>query len=147
MALVAASAAYAESISRDEYVAELESICKPGMKQTQRAMKGARTDVRKERNAVAAGKFDRGASAYESTLNKIAKVPRPEADLAKLKEWFAKLDKQTDYMREMADQLRAGHNIKAQRIFPYFIHNGNQANNLTLSFEFDWCAFRFSRFG
>lgn len=145
--LTVASAAAAETITRDDYVAKLESICEPGMKQTQKAMKGARADVRKERNAAAARKFDRGTVTYAATLKKISAVPRPEADLAKLKEWFARLDRQTQYMREMAAKLRADQSIKAQRLLARFIHNGNQANNLTLSFEFDWCAFRYSRFG
>lgn len=137
----------AETVSRDDYVATLESICKPGMKETQKAMRGARLDVRKERNAIAAHKFDRGTVTYEATLKKIARVPRPEADVPKLKEWFDRLDRQTQYMREMADRLRADEGIKAQRLLARFIHNGNQANNLTLAFEFDWCAFRYSRFG
>ena len=53
----AAFASAAEAPTRDEYVARLEKICEPDALATQRAMKGARADVRKERFKAAAGKF------------------------------------------------------------------------------------------
>ena len=37
--------------------------------------------------------------------------------------------------------------IKAQRLTARFIHNGNLANNVTLAFGFDYCSFKFSRYG
>jgi hypothetical protein len=37
--------------------------------------------------------------------------------------------------------------IKAQRLTARFIHNGNLANNDTLAFGFDYCSFKFSRYG
>jgi len=144
--LVAVSSA-AEPLTRGAYVDQLETICKPGSQRTQRALDGVRLDVRKERNSIAAHKFDQGAVSFGSTVSKISKVARPEADSARLDDWFERLERQTQYMREMADQLRAGRNIKAQRLLGRFIHNGNLSNNITLGFEFDWCSFKFSRYG
>jgi hypothetical protein len=147
LTLLGAGLAGAEELTRSDYVDRLEAICEPGSKATQRVMDGARDDVRKERNAVAAHKFERAAKIFGRTVSTIAKVPRPSADTGRLKTWFVYLNRQEDYMHQIADQLRAGRTIKAQRLLSRFIHNGNLANNVTLAFEFDYCSFKFSRFG
>lgn len=132
---------------RSEYVEHLESICKPGSKQTQRAMDGVRDDVHASRMGVASHKFGRAARIFGRTVGRIAVVPRPEADRSRLKRWFAYLGRQEDYLQQISAQLRAGRMIKAQRLTARFIHSGNLANNVVLAFGFDYCRFRFSRFG
>jgi len=145
----AAAVATAEEIlTRDEYVDRLEPMCKPRAEATRRAMKGVRTDVRyPKRLSIAADKFGKGAEIFGGTIEMIGRVPRPAADAAKLKEWFVYLNRQEDYLLEITEQLRQGHTIKAQRLTSRFIHNGNLANNATLAFGFDWCSFKFSRYG
>lgn len=143
----AATAVAAEAPTRDEYVTELEGICKPDAEATQRAMKGARADIKAERLALAAGKFARATSIFGSTVKTIAPVPRPSADAAKLRKWFGYLKAQESYLRQITTQLRAGHAIKAQRLTARFIHNGNLANNTVLAFGFNFCSFKFSRYG
>jgi hypothetical protein len=144
----AAMASTEEILTRDEYVNRLEGMCKPRAEATRRVMKGVRTDVRyPKRLPIAAGKFGKGAEIFGGTIEKIERVPRPAADAAKLKEWFVYLNRQEDYLQEITDQLRHGHTIKAQRLTSRFIHNGNLANNVTLAFGFDWCSFKFSRYG
>lgn len=140
-------AAGAEATNRYEYVSSLEAICKPDVEATQQAMKGVRDDVRAERDAMAAGKFARGAAIFGGTIDEIARVPRPSADLARLRDWFGYLGRQEDYLRQITAHLRAGRTIKAQRSTARFIHNGNLANNVVLAFGFNYCSFRFSRFG
>ncbi len=39
------------------------------------------------------------------------------------------------------------HDIKAQRLTARFIENGNLANNVTLAFGFNYCSFKFIRYG
>jgi hypothetical protein len=147
--LAGTGAATAEEIlTRDEYVDRLEPMCKPRAEATRRAMKGVRTDVRyPKRLSIAADKFGKGADIFGGTIEKIGRVPRPPADAAKLKEWFVYLNRQEDFLVEITEQLRMGHTIKAQRLTSRFIHNGNLANNVTLSFGFNWCSFKFSRYG
>ena len=147
LALLAAASALGESLTRAEYVTRLEAICKPRSELTQRAMKGVRADVREGRLPVAARKFERGEKIFGTTIDKIARVPRPPDDLRRLDEWFGYLNRQEDYLGRIAAELRAGREIKAQRLLSRFIHNGNQANNTTLAFEFDHCSFKFSRYG
>jgi hypothetical protein len=149
LALGAAGAAAetTEAPTRGEYVSQLEKICRPGAEETQRAMKGVRDDIHASRIPLATHKFERAAKIFGRTIATIAKAPRPTADVARLKKWFSYLNRQEDYLQEITAQLRSGHTIKAQRLTARFIHNGNLANNVTLAFGFDWCSFKFSRYG
>lgn len=137
----------AEAPTRTEYVATLEKICKPQAQATQRAMDGVRKDVRAGRLALASHKFGQAARIFGGTVKAIEKVPRPTADMGRLEKWFMYLNRQEDYLKEISAELRAGHSIKAQRLTARFIHNGNLANNVTLAFGFEWCSFKFSRYG
>lgn len=140
-------AAAEEGPTRDEYVAQLEAVCKPDAIATQRAMKGVRADIGAERIAVAAGKFGKATRIFGATVKEISAAPRPAADAAKLSKWFTYLTRQEDYLRQITSQLASDHKIKAQRLTARFIHNGNLANNVVLAFGFDYCSFKFSRFG
>ena len=132
---------------RDEYVTELEGICKPRALATQRAMKGARSDLSAERLAVAAGKFGRAGRIFGETVERIAAVPRPPADAVRLRKWFGYLGRQEEYLRQIVAELRADRAVPAQRLVARFIHNGNLANNVVLAFGFEHCAFEFKRYG
>jgi hypothetical protein len=138
----------AEGPSRSEYVVQLELVCKPGAKETQQAMDGVRDDVHHPgRIPVAARKFRKAATIFGGTIKEISAFPRPMADGAALQKWFGYLKRQERYLREIAAQLKADRTIKAQRLTARFIHDGNRANNVTLAFGFNYCSFRFSRFG
>lgn len=136
-----------EAPTRDEYVDRLEAICKPDALATQRAMKGARGDIQHERLRVAAPKFAKAASIFGSTVKQIAAVSRPPADRERLRKWFGYLGQQEDYLVKITAKLRAEEAIAAQRLTARFIHNGNLANNVVLAFGFEYCSFKFSRFG
>jgi hypothetical protein len=142
-----ASASAAEAPTRDEYVTQLESVCKPDAEATRRVMKGARADIRAERLTPAAEKFAAATSIFGGTVREIAVVPRPPADTAKLSKWVGYLKAQESYLRRITAQLQADHAIPAQRLTARFIHNGNLANNTVLAFGFDFCSFKFSRYG
>lgn len=145
--LGAATAPAAEAPTRDEYVDTLEAVCKPDAEATQRAMKGARGDVRAERLKPAARKFAKATSIFGGTVREISAVPRPSADTERLAKWFTYLNRQESYLGQITAQLRKENAIKAQRLTARFIHNGNLANNVVLAFGFDWCSFKFSRYG
>jgi hypothetical protein len=145
--LALASPAAAEAPTREEYVERLEQICKPDALATQRVMKGARADVRAERLAAAAKKFAKATVIFGSSVKQMSAVPRPSADVERLRKWFTYLKRQESYLRQITKQLREDNPIKAQRLTARFIHNGNLANNVVLAFGFDWCSFKFSRYG
>jgi len=145
--LAAAPAPAAEAPTRTEYVQQLEGICKPDALATQRTMKGARAEVQEERLDAAAVKFAKATGIYGGTVEAMAAVPRPGADLEKLGKWFTYLKRQVTNLRQITAELRAEHAIKAQRLTARFIHNGNLANNVVLAFGFNYCSFKFSRYG
>jgi hypothetical protein len=147
MAQCAVASAEEAGPSRVEYVKQLEDVCRPEAEATQRAMKHARMDVRESKLSVAAAKFDKAAKIFGGTVDQISKVPQPSADKSRLTEWFGYLEQQTEYLKEIGMQLHKGKTIKAQRLFPRFIHNGNLANNEVLAFGFNYCNFEFSRYG
>jgi hypothetical protein len=147
MLVAATGAAAAEGPSRAEYVAQLEGICKPRAEATQVAMHGAKADLKAERLTVAASKFAKASTIFGGTVKKISAVPRPPADAARLGTWFTYLDNQESYLQQITAQLRAGRAIPAQRLTARFIHNGNLANNVVIAFDFNYCSFRFSRYG
>jgi hypothetical protein len=146
-ALAVAEVAIPAGPTRGEYVKELERMCKPEAAATQRAMRHARRDVRESKLNVAARKFDKAARIYGGTVDQMSQVPRPLADGRRLKKWFGYLDRQTRYLKEIATQLHRGKTIKAQRLISHFIHNGNLSNNEVLAFGFNYCSFKFSRYG
>jgi hypothetical protein len=137
----------AEPPSRTEYVQQLEAICKPDALATQATMRGARGDLRAERLPAATAKFAKATRIFGGTVGKIAAVPRPPADEPKLAKWFTLLERQESYLQQITAQLRADKAIKAQRLTARFIHSGNLANNVVLAFGFDYCSFKFSRYG
>lgn len=142
----AAPALAAEGVSRAEYVAQLEQICKPRSEATARAVRGVRADVRAERLAVAAGKFAKAQRIFGATVTAIAKVPRPAADQATLKRWFSALGREQVYLGEMVKTLRQDSVAGFQRVSAQFIHEGNRANNAVVSFGFNYCSFKPTRF-
>jgi hypothetical protein len=147
LALCGSVAAAAEEPTRAAYVETLEGICRPDAEATQGAMRGARSDLQHERIAVAAVKFGKAASIFGGTVKKIAAVPRPPADASRLGKWFTFLNRQESYLGRITGDLRAGKSIKAQRLTARFIHSGNLANNVVIAFGFNYCSFKFSRYG
>ena len=136
----------AEAPTRAEYVAQLERICKPGSLATQRAVRGMRADVRAERLRVAAGKFARAKQIFARTVDSISVVSRPVDDRATLSRWFSALDKEEVLLGRIVSSLKAEDVARFQRVSADFIHQGNKANNVVVSFGFNYCAFKPSRF-
>jgi hypothetical protein len=132
--------------TRTEYVARLEKICKPGSDATERAVRGVRADVKAERFAVAAAKFARGRRIFEATVRSISTVPRPSADVPTLKRWFTALGKEEVYLGQIVKTLRTEDIAGFERVSAKFIHEGNAANNAVVSFGFNYCDFKPTRF-
>jgi hypothetical protein len=140
------AAAAAAEVSRPEYVAQLERICQPGSEATQRAVRGMRADVRSERLRLAATKFSKAKRIFAGTVDSISKVPRPAADRATLARWFAALARETDYLGRSAAALRAEDIPRFQRVSGRFFQEGSKANNVVVSFGFNYCNFKSSRY-
>ncbi len=146
VALLASPALAAEEPTRAEYVARLERICKPRSEATARAVRGVRGDVRAERLALAGRKFAKAQRIFGATVGAIARVPRPAADRPTLKRWFGALGREQVYLGRMVKTLRHDSVAGFQRVSAQFIHEGNKANNAVVSFGFNYCAFKPTRF-
>ncbi|HET7590837.1 MAG TPA: hypothetical protein VFK14_11735 [Solirubrobacterales bacterium] len=136
----------AEEPTRAEYVAQLEQICKPRSEATARAVRGVRADVRAERLALAGRKFARARRIFGATVQAIARVPRPAADRPTLRRWFGALGSEELYLGQMVKALRRDSVAGFQRVSARFIHQGNRANNAVVSFGFNYCSFKPTRF-
>jgi hypothetical protein len=136
----------AEAPTRPEYVAQLERICKPGSEATERAVRGVRGDVRAERLRVAAAKFARAKGIFAHTVGSISAVTRPPEDRETLARWFKALGKEKVYLGRIVASLRAEDVARFQRVSADFIHHGNLANRVVVSFGFNYCSFKPSRF-
>ena len=146
LALAPVGSAAAGQLARPEYVAHLERICKPGSKATQRAVRGVRSDVRHERLRLAATKFARAKRIFAHTVRSISTVRRPAADGDTLARWFKALARERVYLGRIAAALRSDNVARFQRASARFIHQGNRANNVIVSFGFNYCSFKPSRF-
>ena len=148
--LLALTAAPASSVTaeltRPAYVAQLEKICKPDSEATRRAVRGTKADVRSERLRRAAAKVSKAKRIFAGTVRSIATVPRPAADKTTLDRWFAALRREAAALGRTAAALRAEDIPRFQRVWADFIHEGNKANNVVVSFGFNYCAFKPSRF-
>lgn len=145
LALAVPAQAGAE-VTRAEYVARLEGICKPRSEATQRAVHGTRADVRSERFRRAARKVAKAKRIFTGTVRSISGVERPEADRSTLSRWFAALRREETALGRTTDALRTEDVARFQRGWAEFIHEANKANNVVVSFGFNYCAFRPSRF-
>jgi hypothetical protein len=145
--VLVALAAAAGATERPEYVTRLESICKPGVKATQRAVHGVRSDIRAERLQVAAGKLAQARRIFDGTVGRISRVPRPAPDANQLAKWFHYLALQESYLARSVAALRAERIVAYQHSSVRFVHTGNLANDVVIFFGFNYCRFKFSRFG
>jgi hypothetical protein len=146
LVLAAAVVAAGAELTRSEYVTRLEKICKPRSLATTRAVRGTRADVQAERFGAAAGKFAKARQIFAGTLSSIKKVPRPAADRPTLSRWFAALERETAYLDQSIAALHAGNLPRFQRASAQFFRQGSKSNNIVISFEFDYCAFKSSRY-
>lgn len=135
-----------EEPTRAEYVAQLEQICKPHSEASVRAVRGFRGDIRAERLAVAGRKLAKAQRIFAVTVTAIAKVPRPPGDRPTLRRWFSALGREQLYLGQMVTTLRQNSVAGFQRVSAKFIQEGNKANNAVVSFGFNYCSFKPTRF-
>jgi hypothetical protein len=107
---------------------------------------GTRADVRHERFRSAALKVAKAKRIFAGTVRSISAVPRPTPDRAILARWYAALGRESKALADTAAALRVEDLARFQRVWADFIHEGNKANNVVVSFGFNYCAFKPSRF-
>ncbi|HYH52493.1 MAG TPA: hypothetical protein VD761_00015 [Solirubrobacterales bacterium] len=143
---VCASTAFAAEISREEYVARVEPICKTNTTANARIFNGAKGEVQAGKLEKASKRFGRAVTAFDKTIKQISAVPKPAADSVKLTKWIGYLKAERDLLARIGDALGDGDKHKAQTLSVRLNRNSNLANNTILGFDFDYCRIDPSRF-
>ncbi len=145
VAVPAALAAEGE-LTREEYVAQVEPICKANTEANSRILKGVKGQVQKGDLAPAGRRFVRASTALGKAVTQIDKVPRPVADNAKLTKWIGYLRKEKTFLQQIGSALKSKDKFQAQKLAVELNKNNNKANNTVISFGFDECRIDSSRF-
>ncbi|HWB70541.1 MAG TPA: hypothetical protein VG518_11245 [Solirubrobacterales bacterium] len=143
---IAVPLASAEEITRDEYVARVEPVCKTNTEANQRIFKGAKSEVKEGELTKASKRFKRAVVAFNKTISQIKAVPEPAADKPKLDKWIGYLKIESSYLGKIGKALGEGNKYKAQNLSVRLNRNSNLANNTVLAFGFDYCRIQPSRF-
>jgi hypothetical protein len=144
--LLAPAAAGAE-ITREEYVARAEPICKANVLANKRIFKGAKGEVKAGKLRLASKHFFRAARAFGTTIRQLGAVPKPTDDEAKLETWLEVLGTEKEIVEKIGRALAAEEKHKAESYSVELNRNSNKANNTVLAFGFDYCRIDPSRFG
>jgi hypothetical protein len=146
LALVVVPLAAAAEISRDEYVARVEPICKKNTEANVKIFKGAQDEVKAGELKKGSTHFFRAATALDKTIKQLEAVPQPTADEAKLGKWIGYLETESSYFTRIGQALAQGKKAKAQNLSVRLNRNSNLANNTVLAFGFDHCRIDPTRF-
>lgn len=145
-ALAVVPLAAAAEISRDEYVARVEPVCKRNVEANSRIFKGAKKEVESGELRKGSRHFAKAATALRKTIAQLKRVPQPGADEMKLGKWIGYLETEADYFGRIGKALAAGKKSKAQNLSVRLNRNSNLANNTVISFDFDYCQIDSTRF-
>jgi len=143
---LAAPLAFAAEVSRTEYKAAVEPICKVNAKANERILKGVRKMVKQGKLRPAGTKFLKASAALRKTYVQLRAVPQPSADEARLAKWLKYVKKEADLFKSAGKALKAGNRGKAQRFVNKLTTNANQANAAVLVFSFRDCKFNPAKF-
>jgi hypothetical protein len=142
----AVGAAEAE-MTREEYAALAEPICKTNVLANKRIFKGAKGQVKAGELKQASTHFFRAATAFGKTIDQLEGVPRPSADEARLTKWLGLLRDEKAIIEKVGRALASGDKHRASSYSVDLNRNSSLANNTVLGFGFDYCRIDPARFG
>jgi hypothetical protein len=138
--------ALAAEPTRTTYREAVEPICRANTQANERILAGVKGEVRAGKLKPAAARFSRVARALKATVGELRAVPPPAADASRLSRWLAQVSTEASLFEQIAAGLRAGEKAQAERIVTKLTTNANQANNMVLPFEFEYCRLEPLRF-
>jgi hypothetical protein len=146
LAILVVPLAAATELTRDEYVARVEPICKTNVEANVKIFKGAKEEVKSGELKKGSTHFFRASTALDKTIKALEAVPQPPADEAKLSKWLGYLHTESGYFSKIGKALATGNKYKAQNLSVKLNRNSNLANNSVLAFGFNYCRIDSSRF-
>jgi hypothetical protein len=147
--LLVAAPAWAEEPTRDQYREAVEPICQANTEANKRILKNAKDRAKSRVPAKmkeAGAQFIHASAVFGKTVEKLAGVPRPPADDARLLNWFKQLAIVQTNLRKLGVALKADEEIKAAHEQIRVERASNAANNFSFAFEFHYCRLTPSRF-
>ncbi len=140
--LVFASFAVALTADQETYKAAVEPICKSNKAAADRLLGPVKGLVRKDKLKPAGTAFGKAAKELEKTRKKLAAVSQPSSDAAKLSKWLSEIKSEVKLMKTISSNFKkntkAGKS-KATSLVVKLQKNATKANNLVLSYEFNYC--------
>lgn len=140
--LVLASFAVADTAERETYKATVEPICKSNKAAADRLLGPVKDLVKKDKLKQAGQAFTKAATELEKTQKKLAAVPQPADDAAKLGKWLSEIKAEVGLMRTIASNFnkntKAGKS-KATSLAVKLQNNATKANNNVIVFQFNYC--------
>jgi hypothetical protein len=138
--------ALAAEVTRATYKEAVEPICKTNTEANERILAGVRQEVRGGKLGPAASQFSRAARALMKTIGELKAVPPPPADRSRLSRWLGKVSTEASLFEQVAAELRAGQKARAERFVTKLTNNADQADDLVIPFEFEYCRLEPARF-
>ena len=146
VALVLGAAAFAAEVSREEFTAGAEPICKASAKTNEQILANVRKEVKKGQLKTASVKFAKASKEQAQALKELEALPEPAADQARLAKWFSYLKLEAEYFASAGRKLKAGDKPGAEHVITKLTQNVNKANSQVLPFGFHYCLLNASKF-
>jgi hypothetical protein len=138
--------ALAAEPTRESYREAVEPICRANTRANKRILAGVKGEVRAGKLKPAAARFAKAAKALKKSVGELRAVPPPPADRSRLSRWLGEVATEASLFEAIAADLRKGQKAQAERIVTKLSTDANQANNMVLAFEFEYCRLEPSRF-
>ena len=139
MLVFAVAAPMAMAITRDEYKAQVEPICKANSEANDKILKTVRKEVKENKLKTAGAKFIKSSNALKKTHTQLLGIEQPVEDAAKLTKWLGYVKTQVSLLKNTGNALKAGNKKKAQTERNKLDKAVNQANSAVLAFSFRYC--------
>lgn len=137
--LIVVPATFAAEVSREEYVQRADLICKKSEKANSRILNGVTGLVRRGKLAPAAKRVLRASNQFGRSVAAISRLPRPDADQAKLQSWIRQLRGEQKLLRSVGVALKRNQKAKANRLAVRLQTATRRAKNTVFTFEFTYC--------
>lgn len=136
----------AEEVTRAEYKARVEPICKVNTKANESILAGVRGKVQQGKLGPAGRQFTRASTALKKTLRQLRAVPKPPADEERLTEWLQRVGDQATLLQKIGQALIAQNRHRAETLSVKLISGARLTNAIVVSFGFNYCRFEPSKY-
>jgi len=144
--LGAAGVAFAEEVSQEAYVAQVEPICHKNTTEIEKDLKPVKTEIKKGKLKAASIAVAKAGKSLQSAYEQLKAVPQPAASEATLAKWLGYLKTETSLTQATSKALKANKKSKASHDESQLLHYSNLANAAVFSFHFHYCRSELSKF-